>query len=39
MKVFEFAPEAGAFLRSFLIHILPKGFTRIRHCGNLASVF
>ena len=24
------------FLRRFLLHILPKGFVRIRHCGFLA---
>jgi hypothetical protein len=25
------------FIRRFLIHVLPKGFHRIRHCGLLAS--
>ena len=30
------APE---FLRRFSLHILPKGFTRIRHYGILASAF
>jgi hypothetical protein len=26
------------FIRRFLIHVLPKGFHRIRHYGLLASV-
>ena len=25
------------FIRRFLMHVLPKGFHRIRHCGLLAS--
>jgi hypothetical protein len=25
------------FLRRFLLHLLPKGFVRIRHCGLLAN--
>jgi hypothetical protein len=29
--------EPGEFIRRFLMHILPKGFHRIRHCGLLAS--
>jgi hypothetical protein len=29
--------ETGEFIRRFLIHVLPKGFHRIRHCGLLAS--
>jgi hypothetical protein len=29
--------EAGEFIRRFLIHVLPKGFHRIRHYGLLAS--
>ena len=29
--------ETGQFIRRFLIHILPKGFHRIRHYGLLAS--
>ena len=29
--------EAGEFIRRFLIHVLPKGFHRIRHYGFLAS--
>ena len=29
--------EAGEFIRRFLIHVLPNGFHRIRHCGLLAS--
>lgn len=29
--------EAGEFLRRFLLHILPKGFVRIRHYGLMAS--
>ena len=28
---------AGEFIRRFLIHVLPKGFHRIRHYGLLAS--
>jgi hypothetical protein len=27
----------GEFIRRFLIHVLPNGFHRIRHCGLLAS--
>ncbi|ORE86534.1 putative transposase [Aurantimonas sp. 22II-16-19i] len=29
--------EAGEFIRRFLLHILPKGFHRIRHYGLLAG--
>jgi len=29
--------ETGEFIRRFLIHVLPKGFHRIRHYGLLAS--
>ena len=29
--------DVGEFIRRFLIHVLPKGFHRIRHCGFLAS--
>ena len=29
--------EAGEFMRRFLLHVLPKGFHRIRHSGLLAS--
>lgn len=29
--------EAGEFIRRFLLHVLPKGFHRIRHYGLLAS--
>jgi putative transposase len=28
---------ADEFIRRFLLHVLPKGFHRIRHCGLLAS--
>jgi hypothetical protein len=28
---------ADEFIRSFLVHVLPKGFRRIRHYGLLAS--
>jgi hypothetical protein len=31
--------ETGEFIRRFLIHVLPKGFHRIRHYGLLASGF
>ncbi len=29
--------DAAAFLRRFLLHLLPRGFVRIRHYGFLAS--
>jgi hypothetical protein len=29
--------KPSEFIRRFLIHVLPKGFHRIRHCGLLAS--
>jgi Putative transposase len=29
--------DAGEFIRRFLLHVLPKGFHRIRHYGLLAS--
>ena len=29
--------EPGEFLRRFLLHVLPKGFHRIRHYGLLAA--
>ena len=29
--------SADEFLRRFLLHILPRGFTRIRHFGILAN--
>ena len=29
--------EPGEFIRRFLMHVLPKGFHRIRHYGLLAS--
>jgi hypothetical protein len=29
--------DAHEFIRRFLIHVLPKGFHRIRHYGLLAS--
>jgi Putative transposase len=28
---------AGEFIRRFMLHVLPKGFHRIRHYGLLAS--
>jgi len=31
------ALEAEEFLRRFLLHVLPKGFTRIRHYGLIAN--
>jgi hypothetical protein len=34
-KVMEL--EAEEFLRRFLLHVVPPGFVRIRHCGLLAS--
>ncbi len=29
--------DVGEFIRRFLLHVLPKGFTRIRHYGLLAN--
>jgi hypothetical protein len=29
--------EVGEFIRRFLLHVLPKGFHRIRHYGLLAG--
>ena len=29
--------DAGEFIRRFLLHVLPSGFRRIRHCGFLAN--
>jgi hypothetical protein len=29
--------EVGEFIRRFLMHVLPKGFHRIRHYGLLAT--
>jgi hypothetical protein len=29
--------DAGEFLRRFLMHVVPRGFTRIRHFGFLAN--
>ena len=29
--------EATEFIRRFLLHVLPEGFMRIRHCGFLGS--
>jgi Putative transposase len=29
--------ETGEFIRRFLMHVLPKGFHRIRHYGLLAN--
>ena len=29
--------DPGEFMRRFLLHVLPKGVHRIRHCGLLAS--
>jgi hypothetical protein len=29
--------EAGEFIRRFLLHVLPRGFVRIRHFGFLAN--
>jgi hypothetical protein len=29
--------EAGEFIRRFLLHVLPRGFHRIRHYGLLAN--
>jgi len=29
--------SVGEFLRRFLLHLLPKGFVRIRHFGILST--
>jgi hypothetical protein len=29
--------EAVEFIRRFLMHVLPAGFVKIRHCGLLAN--
>jgi putative transposase/transposase-like zinc-binding protein len=29
--------DADEFLRRFLLHVLPRGFVKIRHCGLLAN--
>ena len=29
--------DAGEFIRRFLLHVLPRGFTRLRHYGVLAN--
>jgi len=31
--------EATEFIRRFLLHVLPKAFIRIRHCGFMANCF
>ena len=31
--------EATEFLRRFFLHVLPKGFVRIRHFGLLSNRF
>jgi len=33
----EMTLDAGEFMRRFLMHVLPKGFRRIRHSGFLAN--
>jgi hypothetical protein len=30
-------PRHNEFIRRFLLHVLPKGFHRIRHCGLFAN--
>lgn len=32
-------PVGGSFLRRFFLHVLPKGFVRIRYFGFLANRF
>jgi hypothetical protein len=29
--------QATEFIRRFLLHVLPRGFVKIRHCGYLAN--
>ena len=36
-KVKVMALEVGEFIRRFLLHVLPRGFTRLRHYGALAN--
>ena len=33
----KLGPPAEEFIRRFLLHVLPKGFMRIRHYGLLAN--
>jgi hypothetical protein len=37
-QIKEMRLSSEEFLRRFLLHVLPKGFVRIRHYGLLASV-
>ena len=36
-KVKVMTLDAGEFIRRFLLHVLPRGFTRLRHYGLLAN--
>ena len=36
-KVKVMCLDAGEFIRRFLLHVLPRGFTRLRHSGVLAN--
>ena len=36
-KVKVMALDVGEFIRRFLLHVLPRGFTRLRHYGVLAN--
>jgi len=36
-KVKVMTLDAGDFIRRFLLHVLPRGFTRLRHYGVLAN--
>ena len=36
-KVKVMTLDAGEFIRRFLLHVLPRGFTRLRHYGVLAN--
>jgi hypothetical protein len=36
-KIRQLTLAAGEFVRRFLLHVLPRGFTRIRHFGLLAA--
>ena len=36
-KVKVMTLDVGEFIRRFLLHVLPRGFTRLRHYGVLAN--
>ena len=38
-KLNQMTLAASEFLRRFFLHVLPKGFVRIRHVGFMANLF